>query len=412
MRTSIMLGHFKAGVNAMRGTKMRSFWTMLGVIIGVTSVITVVSIGNGIKQQISGQVHQFGKNLITVRPARVLSGGNAAESGLGLISGLTTTSSLSARDVSTVSDTSGVADSAPLTALGGSLSGENGKYDGGFVIGTTSALPGLLNQSIAYGSFLTDDDVGSNVAVLGQHAAEALFKEDVPLGRSFEFDGQSFIVHGIFNQFTAAPLSQGLDFNDAVFIPNDVAESMSNSTAPTYEILARPSDPGQTAAVASRIKGSLSRSHGGQNGFIVLTGSQNLNASDSILELLTKLIAGVAAISLLVSGIGIMNVMLVSVSERKHEIGIRKAVGATNRQILSQFMVEAGVLSLLGGIIGIGLSFLIDIILRLFTDLRPDITWQLVVLATGVSLFVGVIFGTVPAVKAARKDPIEALRSE
>jgi ABC-type antimicrobial peptide transport system permease subunit len=412
MKSSIAYGHLKSGIASVRSTKLRSFWTMLGVVIGVASVITVVSIGAGIKQQISGQIHHFGKNLVTVRPAQLQGGTNAGSSGLGLISGLSTGGSLTSRDISTVTSVHGIAASAPLTALNGSMSGDRGRYNDGFAIGTTSDLPSLLNQSMAYGSFFTDEDNGTNAAVIGQHASDAMFNVDVPLGRSFTFHGQRFIVRGIFNQFTAAPLNHGLDFNNAVFIPNDVAESLSNKTAPTYEILLRPSDAEQTTAVAANIRQALAKTHGGQDGFSVLSGNQNLAASDSILGLLTKLIAGVAAISLLVSGIGIMNVMLVSVSERKHEIGIRKAVGATNRQILSQFMIEASVLSLWGGIIGIGLAFLIDITLRILTDLQPSISWQIVVLASGVSLLVGVVFGSVPAFKAARKDPIEALRSE
>jgi ABC-type antimicrobial peptide transport system permease subunit len=280
------------------------------------------------------------------------------------------------------------------------------------VIGTTPDLPSLLNQSMAYGVFLSDLDEGSNAAVLGQHAADVMFDESVPLGRSFTFHGQTFVVRGIFNQFTNTPLSQQADFNNAIFIPFDVAESLTNNTAPTYAILARPDDANKTDVVATRIKQALDRTHGGQSGFEILTGSQNLGTSETILNLLTKLIAGIAAISLLVGGIGIMNVMLVSVAERTHEIGIRKAVGATNQQILSQFMIESSVLTLSGGLIGIGLSFLIDLILRVFTTLQPDISWQVVVLASGVSLLVGVIFGSIPAVKAARKDPINALRSE
>lgn len=410
--SSVFFGHLKAGVSSVRSTKLRSFWMMLGVVIGVASVITVVAIGNGIKQQVSGQIHHYGKNLITISPAQLqpdsASGGNT----IGLISGLSATGPLTNKDVSAVARVHGVAASAPLTISTGQISGDNGRYRNGFVIGTTSDLSSLLNQSMAYGSFLSEDDVGSNAAVLGQSAAEALFNEDVPLGRSFTFHGQTFLVRGIFNQFSSAPLSQQFDFNNAVFIPYDVAESLSNNTAPTYEMLVRSDNTGQTKAVAGNIQKLLARSHGGQNGFNVATGNQNLTTSDNILGLLTKLIAGVAAISLLVSGIGIMNVMLVSVSERKHEIGIRKAVGATNRQILSQFLVESSVLSLWGGIIGIGLSFLIEITLRLLTDLKPDISWQVVVLATGVSLLVGIVFGTVPAFKAARKDPIEALRSE
>ena len=134
--------------------------------------------------------------------------------------------------------------------------------------------------------------------------------------------------------------------------------------------------------------------------------------TDDVLNLLTKLIAGTAAISLLVGGIGIMNVMLVSVAERMHEIGIRKAVGATNRQILNQFLIESSLLSLIGGILGILLAGAVVLFIRLATNLTPVISWQIVLLATVVSFLVGIVFGTAPALKAARKAPIEALRSE
>lgn len=174
----------------------------------------------------------------------------------------------------------------------------------------------------------------------------------------------------------------------------------------------RPDTAQHSGSVVARLKQALNKAHGGQSGLAVMSGNQNLTSSDNILELLTRLVAGVAGISLLVAGIGIMNVMLVSVTERRHEIGIRKAVGATNRQIMGQFMIEAGVLSLCGGIVGIVLAFIINGALRTLTDLEPVISWQIVLLASGVSLLVGIIFGTLPAIKAAYKDPIEALRSE
>lgn len=405
-------GHIKAGVNSVRSTKLRSFWTMLGIIIGVTSVISVVSIGEGVKQQIGGQIHHLGKNLITVRPAQLNGGTGLHSEGANLLSGLNVTAALSNKDVAAVAHTKGVAASAPLTITTGTVKSDTTKYASGFVIGTTPDLAGLLNQSIAYGSFLTEDDMGTNTAVVGQHVAEVLFDEDVPLGRSFIFHGEEFVVRGLFNQFNNTPLSEQADFNNAIFIPSDVAGKLSNNTAPTYEILARPADHHQTDKVASNIERSLDKLHAGQDNFQVLQGNQNLASNSNILDLLTRMIAGVAAISLLVGGIGIMNVMLVSVAERTHEIGIRKAIGATNRQILNQFMIESTVLSFTGGIIGILLAFLIDLFLRLGTDLQPVISWQIVVVATGVSLMVGIVFGSVPALKAARKHPIDALRSE
>lgn len=409
---SVTRGHLKAGLDSVRGAKLRSFWTMLGVIIGVTSVITIVGIGEGVKQQVSGQIHHLSKDLITVRPDQVRPGGGSGTDAT-LLSSLNINSSLSDKDITTVARTKGVAATAPLTIVAGQVrGGDSGAYNDGFVIGTTSSLPSLLNQSVAYGAFLSDDDVGSDVAVLGSHAATELFNENVPLGRSFTIHGQQFIVRGIFNDFNDAPLSQGADFNNAIFIPNDVAGMLTNHAAPIYQILARPTDTRHAAATAANIQKALDKAHGGQSNLSVLEGNQNLAASNYILDLLTRLIAGVAAISLLVGGIGIMNVMLVSVAERIHEIGIRKAVGATDRQILSQFMIEASVLTLSGGIIGIGLAFLIDLGLRLATHLQPVISWQVVALATGVSLLVGIVFGSFPAFKAARKAPIDALRSE
>ncbi len=409
---SLTRGHLKAGIDSVRGARMRSFWTMLGVVIGVTSVITVVGIGEGIKQQVSGQIHHMGKDLITIRPAQLHTGSNVAADNVSLLSGLNITGSLTPKDADSVAQAPGVAAAAPLAAVAGTPSGDNGKYTDGLVIGTTPALPSLINQSLAYGTFLSDEDTGLNTAVLGARTAQKMFNEDVPLGRGFSFHGQQFIVRGIFNSFDSTPLSQEADFNNAIFIPYDTAETISNGAAPTYEILARASSAQQADKTVAAITHSLNQLHGGQTDFSVLKQNQNLASSNSILELLTRLIAGIAAISLLVGGIGIMNVMLVSVTERMHEIGIRKAIGATNGQILSQFIIESGLLSLTGGVIGIALAFGIDIGLRVFTNIRPAISWQVVLLASGVSLLVGVVFGSVPALKAARKDPIEALRSE
>jgi putative ABC transport system permease protein len=403
-------GTFRAALDTVRRSKGRSFWTMSGIIIGVMSVISIVSIGQGIKDQIGVQIHSYGSNLITVRTGQL--GSNSNTDSIENLSGFSVTAPLTQNDIHVVSKVKNVTASAALTLVTGSVSGENGNYNQGIIIGTNPDLPSLLNQSLEYGSFFSGGQMGSQVAILGQTAANKLFNENVPLGQSFTLHGQSFIVEGIFNQFSTAPLSQQANFNNAIFIPNSMAESLTNNTAPTYEILARADKKSDTKQTASSIKRALNAAHGGSSNFVVLTGNQNLDSSNGILDLLTSLIAGVAAISLIVAGIGIMNVMLVSVSERVREIGIKKAVGATNRQIRNQFMVESTLISLIGGFIGIVLSFLIDLSLRVATNLRPVITWQIVVIACGVSLIVGVVFGTIPAVKAATKDPIDALRAE
>jgi putative ABC transport system permease protein len=410
---SLTKGDIKTAVHTLQRNKFRSMLTMLGVIIGVASVVTVVGIGEGVKQQINAQTEHLGKDLITIRPGQLLNQSLGSELSSGsLLGGVGSVGSLTNQDIDTVSKTPGVASSAPLSLVSGAItSSQHSHAYNAYVVGTNQLLPAMLHQGLAFGSFFSDNTSPDNV-VIGSQVAQALFSENVPLGQTITILGQQFVVEGIFNDFQAAPLSLNIDFDNAVFIPYSAAELITNNDSPIYEILARPQSVNQTAAVAKSLQENLLAAHGGQHNFTVLEQSQTLMVTDNILSLLTALIGGVAAIALLVGGIGIMNVMLVSITERMHEVGIRKAVGATDRQILSQFMIEAAVLSVTGGFIGIVLSFVIEVVLRLVTSLSPSITWQIVVLAFVVSVGIGLLFGTIPALQAARKDPIEALRNE
>jgi len=404
-------GNFKAGIKSLLGSKLRSFWTMLGIIIGVASVITVFGIGAGIKQQVSHQIQHLGKDVIVVRPGQLHGNQGVGSGGVDVLSGLNVTGALTTKDLKTVENVDGVAAAAPISVTTGKIVRDKIVYKDNLLIGTNGDLPGLLNQSVAYGSFLNYEDEGTNAAVLGDKAAKRLFDEELPLGRTFYYHGEEFVVRGILNEMNTTPLTEQADFNNAIFVSNDIVQKLSNNTAPIYQILARPEDSNKAKSVAANIQSAMYRSHGFQDNFKVITGGKDYDNNGTILSLLTQMITGVAAISLLVGGIGIMNVMLVSVAERVHEIGIRKAVGASNKQILSQFVIEASVLSLIGGVLGIGLAILINVLLRLFSDLKPVISWQIVVIAIFTSLLVGVLFGTFPALKAARKDPIDALRA-
>jgi putative ABC transport system permease protein len=406
---SLTRGHLKAGFDSVRNTKWRNFWTMLGVIIGVASVISVVSIGDGIKAQVNNQLRHTGSNVIIIRPSAINGNGNDP---LSELTGFNVSGTLSGQDENVVSGTRGVGVSAPLSAITARVSGDQSSYRSGLVLGTNPNLLTLLNQTVANGTFLSTQSNNSNDVILGSQTALALFNEDVPLGQTLMINGQPFTVLGILNPFPNTPLSQNSDYNNAVFISYQAAQTLTNNTAATFEILAEPSHKDTIREVASSVKKALTQAHGGQTDFSVMTADQSQATSNGVLSLLTELITGIAAISLLVGGIGIMNVMLVSVTERMHEIGIRKAIGATNKQILSQFLIESTVLSFSGGIIGIIISLILDVVLRVTTSLQPAISWQTVVLATGVSIAIGIIFGSVPAVKAARKDPIAALRSE
>jgi ABC-type antimicrobial peptide transport system permease subunit len=405
---SLTRGTFSAARKTIKAHRSRSYMTMLGIVIGIASVVTITSIGEGIKHQVSSQINHTGDNVITIRPGA----DQNFKSRLGSLVAPRAIGSLSDKDISSVQHTAGVHASAPLTLVAGTVKTNNGVYTSGPVVGAGNDLPQLLNQAIGFGVFFIDDDAGQNVAVLGEHAAIKMFDTEVPLGQTFTFHGQEFMVRGIFNEFPAAPFSADVSFNDAVFIPYSTAKVLTNGNIQPYEILAKTTAPKAVDSTASALSKALLKNHGYTQDFSVLKASDNLAQTSSVLGLLTQLVVGAAAISLFVGGIGIMNITLVSVTERLHEIGIRKAVGATNRQILNEFIAEAVVLSVSGAIIGIVVSLIINLLLRIFTDIAPVVQWQALVIATAVSMLIGILFGSIPALQAARKDPISALRGE
>jgi len=407
-------GNVKMALSSLKSTKFRSFLTMLGIIIGVVSVVTVISIGEGIKHQVSTQINQLGGDLVTIRAGQIgQNGTGGAVNGINSLLNTGEGGSLDKKDLVAVQQTNGVGLAVPLSLVNGEVRIEGEPKAAPLILGTTGAMGQLLRDPTTYGNFFSDDDQKEQpyIAIIGPNIANKLFKQRVPIGKSFELLGQSFVVRGVLKQFDTSPLSLTTDFNDTIFIPYQTAEALTGGNSRLYEILAKPSDPGQLRSFAGTVSDNLRAAHGGQQQFSVLRQDESLAVTNNILDLITKLIAGVAAISLLVGGIGIMDVMLVSVAERTHEIGIRKALGASNRQILAQFLTEASVLSLFGGIFGVIGALIINGILRVTTSLTPILTWQSVVFATGTSLVVGILFGTAPALKAARKDPIDALRN-
>lgn len=410
--STLSRGNLKIAFASVRSTKWRSLLTMLGVIIGIVSVVMVVGIGEGVKRDVATQINQFGEDLITVRPGNVQQNNGKVVTNTDLLFGLNSINGLNESDLTTVQSADHVRLAAPLSVVPGTVESGKHKFENSLVLATNASLPQALNRSVAYGDFFDPNDESAKVGVIGTHVAQALFNDTVPLGQTFTFRGQQFIVRGVFDEFKSTPLSPVSNFNNAIFIPYKVAEKLTGNTTQMYSILAKPDKRENTEAAINSLNYKLQRAHGGEKDFSVLNQQQSLDASSNVLSLITTMIAAVAAISLLVGGVGIMNIMLASVTERMHEIGVRKAIGATNRQILNQFVLEAAVLSVFGGIVGVVLSLGGVFALRAYTDLNPVISWEAIVLATATSLLIGIIFGAVPAIKAARKDPIEALRHE
>ncbi|HEX4774098.1 MAG TPA: ABC transporter permease, partial [Candidatus Saccharimonadales bacterium] len=384
-------GNFKTAVSSLRLSKWRTIFTMMGIIIGVSSVVTVVSLGEGLKHQISGQINQLGSNVITVRPGKLVS----KQGGLGNLNlyAFLAPSTLTTKDVESLKSLPVVNNVVPIEFVTNVASGDNGELDDVFVAGSTPNLGDVLHQKIAYGSFFSAGDSDQNFAVVGSDIAAKLFGVLNPVGSTVHINGQDFIVRGVLSPSSGGLLSIAeADYNSSIFIPTSAAESLTSGHTSILQILVQTKAGSNIDSNVSLIKKSIAKNHGGTVDFTVLKQNELLGVSNQVLNTVTSFISGIAAISLLVGGIGIMNIMLVSVSERTREIGIRKAIGATNRQILNQFLIEGLVLSIGGGIIGILASLLINLLLRLYSSWHPLISVWVLILAVVVSVAFGIIF--------------------
>lgn len=408
--SSIVRGNFRMAIASIKGTRWRSSFTMLGVVVAVVPVLLILGIGEGVKRQMTEQISTLGNDLLIIRPGAMNKENNAMQQ-FSALNGYSASGAFTKNDYNAVQKVQTVGEIAPIAVVPGAITVDGAPIREPFVVGTTADFTSLMNQKVRHGGFITDKDSNRRVAVVGRDAAQKIFKETIPLGRAFDFRGETFIVRGVLEESDVAPLSFSTNYNKAVLIPYEVATDLSGTSA-TNEILVRPVDTASLSSTADEVSAALQSSRGGADDFSILTQAENMRVAKKLLALMTGLVTAVAAIALLVSGIGVMNIMLVTVTERMHEIGVRKAIGATKRQIMGQFMAEATLLSLIGGIIGIIVALLCQYLIRLFTHLEPTITWQAMVLVAGISLAVGVIFGGVPAMKAARKDPIAALRHE
>lgn len=398
---------------SLRSSKWRSILTMLGIVIGVSSVVTIVSLGEGLKQQIVGQINQLGSDIITVRSGKLVSrNGSSSINNINVLAFLST-STLTEKDVQAIGKLPSAAKVVPMSFVTSTAKGSRTTLDNLYVVGTSPDLADVLHQKVAYGAFFTEGEADQDFAVIGARVAEELFGELNPAGQSLSIMGKSFVVSGVLERSSGGLLSVAeTDFNSAIFISQALARKLTGAHPNILQILVKSQDPNNLDVTANDVRSALLATHQGQENFTVLKQYELLDIASGVVNIVTAFITGIAAISLLVGGIGIMDIMLVSVSERMREIGIRKAVGATSRQILSQFLVEGLALSVGGGLIGVLVAMLINLGLRLYTNFDPVVTAPLVILAVGVSVGVGIIFSVAPALKAARKDPIDALRHE
>lgn len=386
-------------LRSLWANKVRSFLTMLGIIIGVAAVITLVSIGAGLKVYIADQFEALGSNLIYIYPGDLSSGfGERA---------MISQTRLENQHRQAIDRLD-----LPIGAISALVQiADQAKYKENtfntIVFGVESAYSQVVNVDLEMGRFFTEseEERRRRVAIVGSRVVEEIFSGIDPLGKSFFLGGSAFEVVGILEEQGGGAMGSS-SVDDTVIVPLKTAELIF-AQEDYGAIIVKAESESDIDQIKAAIKKEL-LDYFDEEDFSVLDQRQILNQIDNILGMLTLALGGIAAISLLVGGIGIMNIMLVSVTERTAEIGLRKAVGAQNKDILVQFIIESVFLSIVGGSIGVIFGFLGSLLIGSF--LQTTVTPWSVFLAFSISSLIGVVFGVAPARKAARLDPIEALR--
>ncbi|MHB8845248.1 MAG: ABC transporter permease [Nitrospirota bacterium] len=396
---------FRVALEAILSNKVRSGLTMLGVIIGVLAVILLVSIGEGARVYITKELTGLGTNLLIVTPGKTTTSGGFHPPSAGTVRKLTYDDAQALRRRAWL-----LTDAVPIVLGTGRIKFRNIGRDT-MVIGTTPEFQRVRNLFVGIGSYVSQGDVDSKakVVVLGTKVKEELFGDQNALGQVVMLSDARYRVVGVMQK---KGTSLGWDIDDVVFIPVTSGQELFDTDG-LFEILASTPRAEDVDRAIAQVKDILIRRHAHKEDFTIQTQGAMLSTMDTILGVLTAVLGGIAGISLLVGGIGIMNIMLVSVRERTREIGIRKAIGARNSDIMAQFLIEAITLSGVGGIIGILLGVGLALLIPLFVTVLPtSVSVWSIAMAFSFSMAVGVFFGVYPARKASLQDPITALRYE
>ncbi|MCK9419522.1 MAG: ABC transporter permease [Nitrospirae bacterium] len=396
---------FRVAFEAILSNKVRSGLTMLGVIIGVMAVILLVSIGEGAQVYITKELTGLGTNLLIITPGKTSTRGGFHPPSAGTVRKLTYDDSLALRRRAWL-----LTDAVPLVFGTGKIKYRNMGRDT-MVIGTTPEFQRVRNLFVDTGNYISQGDVDSKakIIVLGTKVKEELFGAENPLGKVVTLSDARYRVVGV---MLKKGTSLGMDIDDIVYVPVTSGQELFDTDS-LFEIIASTPRSEDVERTIAQIREILIKRHAHKEDFTIQTQGAMLETMNTILGVLTAVLGGIAGISLVVGGIGIMNIMLVSVRERTREIGIRKALGARNRDIMAQFMIEAITLSGAGGVIGILLGVGIALLIPLFVTVLPtSVSAWSIIMAFTFSAAVGVFFGVYPARRAALQDPIQALRYE
>jgi putative ABC transport system permease protein len=403
----LLSDHYRTARQSLDRSKLRTFLTMLGVAIGVASITAILALSGGVNKVIGKQVADLGGSIAVIRP---LSGeATLADLSNPSPSNAYSTSPLSERDVTSIAEIPGVESVAPLMTISGSVRTDTVTPADSTVVATTPALEDIADLMASEGQFI-DSVTKQNTAVIGTQLSINLFGTEQSIGQNFMIRGQPFTVIGVLERQNEPINYNNIDFDQAAIISLTSGKLFNGGVAQIQQINVKATDGTDMSRFKSDIEQTLRDNHDDQDDTEVFIGREIAQPTSELFKFVSVVMATIASISLVVGGIGIMNIMLVGVSERTREIGLRKAVGASNTTIVIQFLIEALIISVLGGVLGFIGGYFIAFVVSLLIPYDPTFSWSIVGWAAGLSIGVGIVFGLYPAVRASRKNPIESLR--
>lgn len=402
--------NFRLAIASIRSAKMRSFLTMFAVIVGVAAFVIITTTVEGLKSAVASEINNLGGNLVTVNSGKLVERNEQGEIVSMNFAASFGASTLTEQDLESVRKIEGVKAAAPQMIISGKVDKDGKELPGALIMATNEDYPVALGQKVETGQFFSNDD-SNKFAVVGAGVIDELYGGQATLGSLINVRNKEFTIVGVMERQEVS-LNFGVDLNKAVFIPFEAGKELNQGAAFVQEIDIQLDEGANADTVVAEVESVLLKNHNGEEDFTVLKQDELIETTNGIFDIIKSSSQVISFIMLFVGAIVILLIMLITVSERTREIGVRKSIGASPNHIRTQFVIEAIVLSWVGSILGILVGYLLGFAVKAAVDITPVYTINTLIVVMAISTFVGTFGGLYPAFRASNLDPVDALRHE